>query len=170
MAKDILACFKDSVQFVGIWDDGLEEGTRFEGLSVLGKIDDIPVSLEHSLIMAIGNPGIREKVYNKLLARGLQVESLIHASAQIFNPETVNLEPGLIMMPFSYITTQSSIGSNCLLHVGSGIHHDVVLGPHSVLMPGAKITCGAQLGKCIKLDTNVCISISKMYNDYSIVT
>ena len=42
LAKDIIACFQEEITISGIWDDGLEPGSRFLGIPVLGSVTTLP--------------------------------------------------------------------------------------------------------------------------------
>lgn len=159
LAKDILACFREEVLIRGIWDDGLAKGSLFQGIPVLGSVSSMPEAYEIPLVIAVGNPLIRKKLFEQLIEKQNPPSSLIHSSATLFQPETIHLAPGCILMPFTYITASVSLHENSLLHIHSGLHHDVTLGAHSVLMPGARITCAFQSPECYFLDTNQVMKI-----------
>ncbi|MBL7764911.1 MAG: hypothetical protein JNJ58_02375 [Chitinophagaceae bacterium] len=157
LAKDVIACFKDTVHFTGIWDDQLPKGSLFNQIPVLGTLADLLASESDPIILAFGNPKLREVKFNELSNAGVNWATLIHPMAKLFSPEDIEVGQGCILMPYAYITTHVSVGLNCLLHIASGIHHDARLGNHSVMMPGSRITCGAILGKCSRLLTHASI-------------
>lgn len=159
LAKDIVACFQHDIDITGIWDDALKPGTLFHGLPVLGSINNLPKAYERPLLIAVGNPVTRKKIAEALKAKEVRLHTAVHSTAKIFNPATVQLAAGCILMPFSYLTDSITLDENCLLHLQSGLHHDVHLRAHSVLMPGAKITCSFQSPECYLLDTNQVMKI-----------
>lgn len=154
LAKDIIACFQQEVLISGIWDDGLEPGSGFMGIPVLGSVATLPEGYPIPLVIAVGNPAVRKKLFIQLEEKNNTPDCLIHSRAIVFQASSVQIGQGSILMPFSYITGSASLANNCLLHMQSGIHHDVHLAAHTVLMPGAKISCAFSSSECYLLDTN----------------
>lgn len=169
LAKEIIYSFINEEKFDGVWDDNLLVGSFFCGIIVKGKLEDIIGSENDTYYIAIGNAKIREKIYNNLVLKSVKFGNLIHSTATIIDKDSIKIGLGSIVMPFVYLTTNITIYNNCLLHIYSGIHHDATIGAHSVIMPGAKITCGATMGKCTILKSNTAISEHKVYNDYEII-
>lgn len=157
LAKDIIACFGKQVRFAGIWDDALQAGKDFQGIPILGTLSGLIEAKHAACIIAVGQPLIRKKIFDSLNGKVIW-STLIHPDARVFDPQSVDIGQGSILFPQAYLTTGCKIGMNCVVHIQSGLHHDAQIGPHSILMPGAKITCAADLPECSKLLANEIVS------------
>ncbi len=153
----------------GFWDDAYPAIQTVGRWKVLGNTTD----LQHSnsgvpLLIALGNPEIRRKLYLQLESAGQRNWfSFVHPQALIVDPARVNLGPGTIILPFAFLSTDIVLGENVLVHTGSSLHHDTRVGSHSVLMPGSRITGGAELGPCCYLASNVALTKATRYPDGS---
>lgn len=165
LAKDIVACFRAEVFISGIWDDALKRGEEFYGIPVLGKVKDIPKNYLTPVVIAVGHPPVRKKLYDFLLNVDAHLATLIHSSVIQYDASTIRMGPGCILMPQVYLTSSIELEPNCLLHIQSALHHDVKLGSHSVLMPGAKITCVYSAPELFLLDTNQSVTYLTKTNE-----
>lgn len=156
LALDIISCFRSEVNILGVWDDNLEVGSLFFDIPVIGKVSEIPFDSDVEFIISIGNPIIRKALFEK--CAHLSFATLVHSTSARFALDTIKIGAGSILMPYSYVTGNVTIQDNVLLHIGAGLHHDVSIGAHSVIMPGAKITCSYKSPECFKLDTNAVLS------------
>ncbi|MBK8684110.1 MAG: hypothetical protein IPN26_03505 [Bacteroidetes bacterium] len=153
LAKDIIACFGKQIHFVGIWDDALQAGNDFQGIPILGTLNELKEVKQAECIIAVGQPLIRKKIFENLNGKVVWA-TLIHPDARVYDPTSVVIGQGSILFPQAYLTVGCKIGMNCVLHLQCGLHHDAQIGAHSILMPGAKITCAAHLPECSKLLAN----------------
>jgi hypothetical protein len=153
LAKDIIACFGKQIHFAGIWDDALQAGNDFQGIPILGTLNELIHSNQAECIIAVGQPLIRKKIFENLNGK-VGWSTLIHPDARVYDSISVVIGQGSILFPQAYLTVGCKIGMNCVLHLQSGLHHDAQIGSHSILMPGAKITCAADLPECSKLLAN----------------
>ncbi|MEZ5045891.1 MAG: hypothetical protein R2831_02755 [Chitinophagaceae bacterium] len=164
VALDILSCFSDEVTFSGIWDDQQPSAWITQKIPYLGHTDNIVQSPNTQFIIAIANPLVRKKIFEK--NKHLTFKTLIHSSVKLYNPSTIQIEEGCILMPHVYITGYVLLAQNVFMHINSGVHHEVQIGAHSVLMPGSRITCACNIGLASKLQTNITISKHIKTSDY----
>lgn len=158
LAKDILACFSSHIRFTGVWDDALEKGSVWMGLPVKGTLSEVQAFESGTqFVLALGNPVLRQQ-WSVCWLDKLNWATLIHPDARVFASDSCSIGSGSILFPGAYLTSGVVVGSHCILHINSGLHHDVELGACSVIMPGAKISCSVQIPPCFKLDTNGVIS------------
>jgi acetyltransferase-like isoleucine patch superfamily enzyme len=122
MSKDILSfMLYEEVFFI----DDNKQGW-FEGHKILGTVDDLcegRIPIKYPVYNAIGSVGdnrIRNKVYEKLKAAGIRTEPLILCQ---------------------FLSRNAKVGENCLLNIGSQVHHDCIIGESCVISPGV-IVCG----------------------------
>lgn len=158
LAKDILACFSEHINFTGVWDDALDSGSMWMDLPVRGALSEVKaLDPTTHFVLALGNPALRQQ-WNTYWLDKLNWATLIHPEARIFSSGRCSIGSGSILFPGAYLTSGVSVGRHCILHIHSGLHHDVRLGDCSVLMPGSKISCTAEIPPCFKLDTNAAIT------------
>lgn len=159
LAREIMACFRDEVSFEEVWDDALVCGDSFRGVKVGGKVEDIPEGHSLPFVLAVGDPTIRKRLYDQLKGKKAMLETIIHPQALVFDKERIQVGEGCIVMPKAYLTTDIHLEDNILLHIGAGVHHDVHIKSHSVLMPGSCISCGFSTPERFFLNTKECIHL-----------
>ena len=159
LGKEIACLIKDLPEFelVGFYDDGLPTGQTILGkFPVLGSTHDlIDIQEEFAVAIAFGNPSTRKKVWEKLQVNSnLSFPILIHPQALLMNKERISLGQGTVIFPFSILTTDIELGDNCLVHTRASVHHDVNVGSHSVIMPGARLVMSEQFDEATFVESN----------------
>lgn len=159
LGKEIACLIKDLPEFelVGFYDDGLPTGQTILGkFPVLGSTQDlIDIQEELGVAIAFGNPSTRKKVWEKLQVNvNLNFPMLIHPQALLMNKERISLGQGTVIFPFSILTTDIELGDNCLVHTRASVHHDVNVGSHSVIMPGARLVMSEQFDEATFVESN----------------
>lgn len=150
------------------------------------KINNIPLisrkdllsqhTKEDELIIANGEPRIREKIYREIKA-SLKLASPIIAQ-NVFLSQFSKISKGVVIAPHSSIQSNSSIGLNVFINTMSIIAHDVNIGAHTVISSmvnlggsvkigkSSYIGMGAQIKEGIKIGSNSIIGMgSIVYND-----
>ncbi len=144
-------------ELIGFYDDGLPVGQTILGKHpVLGSTQDlIDTKEELAVAIAFGNPSTRKKVWEKLQVNTrLALPVLIHPRALVMNKERISLGQGTVIFPFSILTTDIELGVNCLVHTCASVHHDVRVGSHSVIMPGARLVMSEQFDEATFVESN----------------
>lgn len=159
LGKEIACLIKDLSEFelVGFYDDGLPVGQTILGkYPVLGSTQNlIDIQEEFAVTVAFGNPSTRKKVWEKLQVNpNLSFPILIHPQALLMNKERIALGKGTVIFPFSILTTDIELGDNCLVHTRASVHHDVNVGSHSVIMPGARLVMSEQFDEATFVESN----------------
>ena len=159
LGKEI-ACLIEGIseyQVTGFYDDGVPKDELILGkYSVLGTTSDLlSLNNEQSVVVAFGNPKTRKKVWEVLVSNvKLNFPSLIHPQALLMNKERISLGRGVVVFPFSILTTDLVLGDNCLVHTRASVHHDVNVGAHSVIMPGARLVMSEQFDEATFVESN----------------
>jgi UDP-3-O-[3-hydroxymyristoyl] glucosamine N-acyltransferase len=147
LASDFLACFKDVLNVSGCWDDQLAAGSDFNGIPVLGTVNDLINSKNRvQFIITVANPAVRMKIAGMLGNSVHDSPVIIHPDSRLFDKATIILGDGCIIFPGVIITTKVSVGCHSVFHIGTSVHHDVTIGDCSVLMPGVRITGNVTVG------------------------
>jgi sugar O-acyltransferase (sialic acid O-acetyltransferase NeuD family) len=87
----------------------------------------------YEFVIAVGEPSIREKLFNKLIENDCTLTILIDPTAIISS--TAHINKGTIVCEFSTIHTGVVLGQNTLIQPFCDLGHDIKVGNHSVLSP-----------------------------------
>ncbi|HEU4950726.1 MAG TPA: acetyltransferase [Holophagaceae bacterium] len=117
-----------------------------EGLEVLeeSRFLDQPEHRGSLVVVALGDPRLRERVVARFAAKGLAFATLVHPSA-VIGPNCT-LGEGSVVMAQAVLETHVKVGSHALLNVGCSIAHNGVLGSFCSLGPGVRLAGWASLG------------------------
>jgi len=135
-------------KIAGFFDDGVEKGTKVNGVEVLGgKEQLIHWSRTLSVVIAIGNPGVKKSIVQHLnQAEQLTYPVLIHPRALIMD-STCAIGKGSILTAGCVLTTNIHIGDHVLVNLNATIGHDCVIGKYSSIMPGANLAGAVTIGE-----------------------
>jgi len=111
------------------------------------------------VVIAIGDPQVRAKVFEKTLAAGLIPYTLVHPTS-IVSP-SASIDSGCILGPFSFVGPCARVGKNCIVNNYASIGHDAVLGDSSVLSPYSTLNGSARCGERSFLGTASVILVGK---------
>jgi sugar O-acyltransferase (sialic acid O-acetyltransferase NeuD family) len=103
-------------------------------------------------VVAIGDPNARAKVVQGL-RHGQRFTTVVHKTA--INQSQAN--DGLIMCPFSVITTDCTMGKHVHLNLHSDIGHDCIIGDFVTLAPGARVSGKCTIGEGVYIGSNAVI-------------
>jgi sugar O-acyltransferase (sialic acid O-acetyltransferase NeuD family) len=99
--------------------------TKFERL-----LDD---KNEYELIVAVGEPSLREKLFNKAKENNFKIVNLIDPTALV--SPSARLAEGIIICQFASVNAGTIIHENVLIQPYCIVGHDITIGSHSVLSP-----------------------------------
>lgn len=114
-------------------------------LPILGSPNTFAASTGDGFVFAIGIPGARRGVAERMLARGCRFLTLIHPTA-IVAPTAVVGE-GAVLCPYAIASDSVRVGRFALLNYHTSLGHDAVVGDFSVLSPYATLGGGAVLAE-----------------------
>lgn len=133
--------------FIGFYDDGKEIGSSNEYGAVLGGINELNnISKPLSVILAIGNPKIVNKIING-------INNPLIEFPNIFAPDTVFLDNDNIVFGKGNIICNGCLFS-CKVEIGNfnvfngfiTVGHDLRMGNFNSLMPGVRLSGEVQIG------------------------
>lgn len=121
VAKEIaesMGCF-EKIAFV---DDGAAEAP--DGTPVIGTTDDLAsLSNEYAnAVAAIGNPGVRQKLLDRIKEETLMRISTLVSPRAYVSP-TAQIGEGCIIEPMAVIHTGCVLGKGCLVCAGAAVNH-----------------------------------------------
>lgn len=174
LGREFAAALKNSFfsnfSLKGFVDDDLPVGTLVNSIPVLGNLSWLLNQNEkYGLLLAIGNPQIRNKILKKLQQGTFDYPTLIHPNVSIHDPETVKIGQGCYIADGCILTTGITIEDFCFINTACSLQHDAYIEANSVLMPGVRITAGARIGTGTYISANCVISTALMIPSFSII-
>lgn len=94
----------------------------------------------NGFFIAIGDNGIRKKIYDQLAAQQYYPSNVIHPSA-IIDPSAVVGEQGIMIAAGVVVNPLAGIGNGVICNTGCIIEHECSIGEFAHIGPGA-ILCG----------------------------
>ncbi|MBF12725.1 MAG: sugar O-acyltransferase [Flavobacteriaceae bacterium] len=107
------------------------------------------------ICIATGEPSLRNKLYDKIIANEYKLATLIHPDVVI--PNSTKIGKGTIICKFLSITCDIIIGDNVYIHPNACIGHDAKIGAHSVISSYVDISGYCNIGISTFLGVNVCM-------------
>lgn len=130
-------------------NDFIDEGNVY-GVPVIHFDTLLKNKSDYEVVIAVGEPSSREKLYQKLTDNKIKSATLIDPTALV-SPSAV-IEEGTIVSEYSTIHCNVKIGKNCLIQPYCCLGHDIQIGNHTVLSAyfspgggtvfGDKVYCG----------------------------
>lgn len=96
-------------------------------------------------LLAIGIPGVRRRVAERLLARGAEFLSLVHPTAVV--AATAAIGTGSIICPHAIVSDAARLDRFTLLNYHASVAHDAATGAFAVFSPYATLGGGASVGE-----------------------
>ena len=147
------------------WVDDLVDVGR--SIPVTGFLDDNPGALSgfsysvpcissiqsyipedgDKLLMAVGDPKAKKKLYSDLKEKGASFAQLIHPSAVI--ARTAKLGEGVVVCPQAFVSADAIVGEVCAINGNASVGHDVKLGGFSTLSAHVDLTGWVQVDECV---------------------
>ena len=123
--------------------------------------------IDIEICIAIGEPAIRKILYDKIIANGLELSTLVHPDVVI--PHSTSIGKGTIICKFLSITCDIMIGNNVYIHPNVCIGHDSIIGEHTVVSSYVDVAGDCQIGSSTFLAINVCMRQGISIGSYTIV-
>lgn len=121
------------------------------GLPLMGPMMSVEL-LAGKVMIAIGDPGLRRVVRQRVAAVGGQLVTLIHPQAYVAPQSRIG--DGVIVGPGAFIGTGASVADNVAVNALASVGHDVTVGSDAVLSPHAAISGWADVGDGVLLGTH----------------
>jgi sugar O-acyltransferase (sialic acid O-acetyltransferase NeuD family) len=120
------------------------------------KLSRLPQSLnEYEFVIAVGEPAIRAKLYDKVNAKGFKFATLIHPNS--FVSDNAQLEEGCVVCFGSFISHHVRLQNNVYIQPNVYIGHDSTVHSHCIISPGVSIGGDVTIGNSSFIGLNACI-------------
>lgn len=126
--------------------DDVNEITEVNGVKVF-KFEELIKEKgknDVEVVIAVGEPGIRDALYHKVKESGLHLVTLIHPGVYI--DETTTIGEGVVVAEGVTITSNVEIGDNSYIQPHAVIGHDIRIGRHTLIGSNCQIGGGDRIG------------------------
>lgn len=139
--------------FKGYIDDGVKAGTIVDGYEVIGTVEYLrEYEGELSVVCAIGNSKIRERVINKIKDKhNLVFPNLIDPSVK--KSGRIKMGEGNIICADCILTVDIVISDFCIINLDCTVGHDAGLEAYVTLYPSVNVSGAVSLGRCTEVGT-----------------
>jgi len=101
------------------------------------------------IVVAIGNPALRQRWQQVLEASGAPVGVVVHPSACV--SPSAQLDPGCVVLAGAVVNADARLERGALVNSGAVVDHDAICGPYSQLGVNAAMAGGSRLGPLASL-------------------
>ncbi len=181
----VLDIIRQSGKFtpIGFLDNNAAlHGRRVDGLPVLGGMDKLsqlsslvePANGRCSVVIAIGDNGVRRMIAETVEAAGLELPPIIHPSAQIATNVTIGRS--VVICAGALVCAHSQIGDYAILNTGCIVDHESMIGTAVHICPGVRLAghvtleSGAFIGIGSTVIQNVRIGFEAIVGAGAVVT
>ena len=138
-----VVCFVD--------DDLAKQGKDLNGIPVMALVDAGEKFPEAAVVVAVGNPKIREHLAAKVMKTGFGFKTLIHPRTEL--SRWIETGEGTVICAGCILTTNIILGKHVQINLNCTIGHDVVMDDYATLAPGAHISGHVHLGERVYVGT-----------------
>lgn len=155
-------------KIAGFLDDRIDALERFPGdRKVVSAIRDFSPDENDRLLVALGNPKIKNTVVRSLLSRGAKFLTFVHPSAIL--GENVVLGEGVVICPRCVLTSDIVVGEFAMYNVASTSGHDVHVGAFCTLSGQCELTGGVILEEGVFLGCHALVIPGKRVGAWATV-
>ncbi len=167
-AREILTLINDinretlRYEIVGFVDP--DKSKTYHGYPVIGDDESVnKTATPISLVIAVGEPTLKEKIRSKYTNPLVRFPSIVHPSVIIGDKESVIIGNGCIVCASCILTTDILLHNFVTLNLQCTVGHDTVINDYSSFMPSVNISGEVSVGKGVYVGTG-----SKIINQVNI--
>ncbi len=157
-AREILALINNinnqSRKYEVIGFVGPDKNQSIHGIPVIGTDEEINNTSEPiSLVLAVGEPNLKEKIKSKYTNPLVTFPTLIHPSVVIGDTESVRFGHGCIICAGCILTTDITLYDFVTLNLQCTVGHDTIINDYASFMPSVNISGEVNVGKGVYVGT-----------------
>ena len=168
VAEAILLLGRD--ELVGFVDDGADPNAKVWTYPILGRTDSLHTlrALADTVVVAIGNNAVREKLHSRVRDGGFELLNVIHPAA--FVSPTATLGAGCAVMAGAVVGTEAKLGEGVIVNCGATVDHhcrvdafghlgvNACMAGGSVLGHRARMQAGSALGYGVQVERDAVLA------------
>lgn len=146
---DLVAATYQSTGGVIVGYSALQEETRSNyseyrwlGSEILEIRKCVP---DAAFVLGLSSNIRRQSIFKEVLGSGGELLSALHPKAEIYKSATIGR--GVLVQPFSTVSSCSRLGDGCYVNYGALVGHDVIVESFSFIGPGAKLLGESSIGQ-----------------------
>lgn len=132
----------------GILDVPAEAGKQVLGYPIIGTDDEIACYADScEFVITVGfikDPSLRIKLYEKVLAAGGELATLIASTAYVSRHAVIG--KGTVVMHHAFVNAGAEVGENVILNTCCNIEHGVCIGHQCHISTGAMVNGDCNVG------------------------
>ncbi len=126
----------------------------FEGYPVLGNDDVINDYYEVSVVCAVADTALKEKIVSSLSDK-IKAATLIDPNAMVHR--SAKIGEGSLIFANTIIGVNARVGKQCVVLYNAAVNHDVTVGDYTTIYPNANISGKCEVGKYCEIGTGASI-------------
>ena len=143
---------KPTYNVVGFIDNKIKKGTIVNDVTVLGNDDILDDYVGVNLIIGVGDPHIREKIYIRNKDK-FNFLTIIHPTAIV--SKYAKIADCVIIQAFCIVAANANIMKGVCINARTGIGHDSIVGDFTSIQSFCDITGANKIGKLCFFGTGV---------------
>lgn len=144
-----------------------EPNLTVNGYPLLGTEEWILNNKDVYCNCTIANNEARERIQKRLMAEGVQFETLIAPFLPI--PPSARIGAGCVIQGNVSLSVNTVLGDGVFLNNSVTIGHDVHIGNYSAVMPGTGISGGCQIGEKVSIGGHAFIVPHKKIGEQAVI-
>lgn len=173
-AREILTLINDinrqSKKYEVVGFVGPDKNLSIHGFPVIGTDEEINNTSEPiSLVLAVGEPNLKEKIKSKYTNQLITFPTLVHPSVMIGDSESVRIGHGCIICAGCILTTDITLHDFVTLNLQCTVGHDTIINEFASFMPSVNISGEVNVGKGVYVGTGAKIINQVNIEEYTIV-
>jgi len=142
----------------GFLDDNPDFSEKNFGLApVLGGVMQWQDHDDCDFVIAIGNPRIRKKVFDKMSSVGTPSFATLIDPAAVVMTEHVSVGSGSVICAGSICTVEVDIGAHVIINLNCTVGHEVRIDDFVTIAPMVAISGSVFIGVCAEIGTGAAI-------------
>lgn len=130
---------KETYKIIGLLDDQKNDFT-LKKYNMVGKVLDYKKFSQHSFVIAIANPKVRESIYSELKLNDIRTPNLVHPKTEISKYTKLKDNSAIIINYSTQISAEVEIEKAVIIDSKSYIGHETVLKSFVTIYPGVNIS------------------------------
>jgi sugar O-acyltransferase (sialic acid O-acetyltransferase NeuD family) len=154
--QDISNGFLTDAKLKGVIDDQTDARLRSViSLPYLGTIKSYSPGIDEYVVLTIGQPSIKKKVFQQL--QSVEAKFLTYVHSSVYVSSNARIGQGVIICPFSAVNSYSILENFVTVNVYCSIAHGSVVGQFSILSPYSALNGDAKIGELCFLGTRATV-------------
>ncbi len=122
---------------------------------------------ECQFTISVGEPAIREKLFNKVKGKGYSLATIVHPS--VYVPDSTVLSEGVTVQHGVYFDPDVTVGANTWFHPYVSVGHDTVIGNNTVLAAFSCLAGNVVIGDRTYIAVHVAVREGKKIGSDTII-